>query len=238
MSEDETQSGMNATDIFFCQISYWKSLLVFSSSFACQTLESESECQLSDWEGRSRECREYNRQSACPWMLKQSTGCQNLTLLIRVIIWLMIQQNVWENIAKTRWPMSWFFIASNLFPSYCMLVERAKSEWIESKVQTYEFTGGYLQTKNRFQSYLWPQIQTVWSRMPASTNGYLPVDGDEHRVYWEVDNEEGEGKIPVLVLHGGWGPLGHDGRFLDRSRFRRVYMHQRGWGNSTPIGMK
>ena len=74
--------------------------------------------------------------------------------------------------------------------------------------------------------------------MPASTNGYLPVDGDEHRVYWEVDNEEGEGKIPVLVLHGGWGPLGHDGRVLDRSRFCRVYMHQRGWGNSTPIGMK
>ena len=75
-------------------------------------------------------------------------------------------------------------------------------------------------------------------RMPASTNGYLPVNRDEHQVYWEADKEEGEGKIPVLVLHGGWGPLGHDGRFLDRSRFRRVYMHQRGWGKSTPIGMK
>jgi len=64
----------------------------------------------------------------------------------------------------------------------------------------------------------------------------LPVNRDGHQVYWEADKEEGEGKIPVLVLHGGWGPLGHDGRFLDRSRFRRVYMHQMGWGKSTPQG--
>ena len=74
--------------------------------------------------------------------------------------------------------------------------------------------------------------------MLTSTDGYLPVDDHGHRVYWEVEDDNGEGKIPVLVLHGGWGPLGHDGRFLDRSRFRRVYMHQRGWGNSTPTGIK
>ena len=74
--------------------------------------------------------------------------------------------------------------------------------------------------------------------MLTSTEGYLPVDENGHRVYWEVEDDNGEGKIPVLVLHGGWGPLGHDGRFLDRSRFRRVYMHQRGWGNSTPTGIK
>ena len=74
--------------------------------------------------------------------------------------------------------------------------------------------------------------------MLTSTDGYLPVDDHGHQVYWEVEDDNGEGKIPVLVLHGGWGPLGHDGRFLDRSRFRRVYMHQRGWGNSTPTGIK
>ena len=74
--------------------------------------------------------------------------------------------------------------------------------------------------------------------MPSSTNGYLPVSGDGHRVYWEVEGDEGQEKIPVLVLHGGWGPLQHDGGFLDRSRFYRVYIHQRGWGNSTPKGMQ
>ena len=70
--------------------------------------------------------------------------------------------------------------------------------------------------------------------MSSFKNGYLPLRGDEHKVYWEA--EDGEGKIPVLVLHGGWGPLGHDGRFLDRARFYRVYLHQRGWGSSTPRG--
>ena len=69
--------------------------------------------------------------------------------------------------------------------------------------------------------------------MSSFKNGYLPLRGDEHKVYWEA--EDGEGKIPVLVLHGGWGPLGHDGRFLDRARFYRVYMHQRGWGRSADV---
>ena len=53
---------------------------IFYPFDACPTLESEGQCQLNDCRGRSRECREYNRQSACSQMLKRSTGCQNLTL--------------------------------------------------------------------------------------------------------------------------------------------------------------
>ena len=40
----------------------------------------------------------------------------------------------------------------------------------------------------------------------------------------------------MLLFHGGWGPLDHDGAFLDRDRYRRVYVHQRGWGKSCPPG--
>ena len=127
-----------------------------------------------------------------------------------------------------------------LLPQICLcLLNGAPPIWMNWIKSTSVWVHrGYLQTENRFQFYLWPQIQTVRGRMPSSTNGYLPVSGDGHRVYWEVEDEEGQEKIPVLVLHGGWGPLQHDGGFLDRSRFYRVYIHQRGWGNSTPKGIQ
>eukprot|EP00092_Neocalanus_flemingeri_P006668 GFUD01007199.1.p1 GENE.GFUD01007199.1~~GFUD01007199.1.p1 ORF type:complete len:335 (-),score=86.66 GFUD01007199.1:250-1203(-) len=54
-----------------------------------------------------------------------------------------------------------------------------------------------------------------------------------HSVYFEAEHE---GEIPVLVFHGGWGPLEHDGAFLDPQRYRKVYIHQRGWGKSIPAG--
>ena len=40
----------------------------------------------------------------------------------------------------------------------------------------------------------------------------------------------------MLLFHGGWGPLEHDGAFLDKQRYRKVYIHQRGWGKSQPAG--
>ena len=46
------------------------------------------------------------------------------------------------------------------------------------------------------------------------SSGYL--DRGDHTVYWEA--EGAEGGVPVLVLHGGWGPLDHDGQYLDLTR--------------------
>ena len=40
----------------------------------------------------------------------------------------------------------------------------------------------------------------------------------------------------MLLFHGGWGPLDHDGAFLDNDQYRKVYIHQRGWGKSYPAG--
>merc|ERR1711892_204129 len=56
---------------------------------------------------------------------------------------------------------------------------------------------------------------------------------DGHTVYYQA---EVAGDTPVLLFHGGWGPLEHDGAFLDQQRYRKVYIHQRGWGESSPAG--
>ena len=45
----------------------------------------------------------------------------------------------------------------------------------------------------------------------------------------------------ALYLHGGWGPRKDEGKneacdVFDPERFRVIFFHQRGWGNSEPIG--
>ena len=51
----------------------------------------------------------------------------------------------------------------------------------------------------------------------------------------ELGNPDG---APMLVLHGGWGPAENEEYRLDilseeiRSKFRIIYFHQRGWGQS------
>jgi len=56
---------------------------------------------------------------------------------------------------------------------------------------------------------------------------------DGHFVYYQAQHTGG---IPVLIFHGGWGPLQHDGAFLDKLRYQHIYIHQRGWGQSRPRG--
>jgi len=63
-----------------------------------------------------------------------------------------------------------------------------------------------------------------------SISEYLTVS-DGQNIYFEA---EVEGEIPVLLFHGGWGPLNHDGAFLDKKTFRKIYLHQRGWDKSGP----
>ena len=48
------------------------------------------------------------------------------------------------------------------------------------------------------------------------SSGYLDRR-DEHTIYWEAHGAEAG--VPVLVLHGGWGPLAHDGQYLDLARY-------------------
>lgn len=50
-----------------------------------------------------------------------------------------------------------------------------------------------------------------------------------------------QGGPAILFLHGGWGPLTSEasydlGGLVDTNRYLVVYHHQRGWGQSTPLG--
>ena len=110
--------------------------------------------------GWSRKCcEEYKEQTvACFQKLELSTGCQKLTLVIRVGMWLMAQQNNWKvRDNPSPRPIMWSFIASNLFPSF-----ESAAEWIGSKVRaSLRLHCGSLQqmqtenrkqkTENRFQ---------------------------------------------------------------------------------------
>jgi proline iminopeptidase len=66
-------------------------------------------------------------------------------------------------------------------------------------------------------------------------SGHLNAS-DGHSVYWECSgNPEG---VPVLFLHGGPGGASRPPhrRFFDPDYFRFITFHQRGCGQSTPLG--
>ena len=75
----------------------------------------------------------------------------------------------------------------------------------------------------------------LFPTIEARETGLLRVS-DLHTIYWEESgNADG---IPLVFLHGGpGGPLGPIARqFFDPALYRIVYLHQRGSGQSTPLG--
>jgi len=82
---------------------------------------------------------------------------------------------------------------------------------------------------------LTPPLDALFPPLDAQCQGMLRLD-DLHTMYWEESgNPEG---VPLLFLHGGpGGVLGPVARqFYDPAFYRIVYPHQRGAGNSTPVG--
>lgn len=79
------------------------------------------------------------------------------------------------------------------------------------------------------------RIDALFPPLAARLRGMLAVD-DLHSIYWEESgNPDG---VPLVFLHGGpGGPLGPIARqFYDPAFYRIVYMHQRGAGESLPLG--
>lgn len=76
---------------------------------------------------------------------------------------------------------------------------------------------------------------TLYPPIDSFASGMMPVD-DTHTIYWEESgNPDG---VPILHLHGGpggvMGPVAR--QYYDPDFYRFVYPHQRGAGQSTPLG--
>ncbi len=75
----------------------------------------------------------------------------------------------------------------------------------------------------------------LYPEVEAARSGMLPVD-DLHSLYWEeCGNPDG---VPLVFLHGGPGGAGGPivRRFFDPGHYRIIIFHQRGSGQSIPLG--
>ena len=79
------------------------------------------------------------------------------------------------------------------------------------------------------------ETSPLYPPIEAYRSGMLAVD-DMHSLYWEeAGNPNG---MPIVFLHGGPGGAGGPAvrRFHDPGHYRIIVFHQRGSGQSTPLG--